>query len=216
MNERSVWHYLPPPGPLLSLLLIGMVLLSGLLYYRAVKIQRFLEPALALSQPRNEFTNSIGKTFEKEFGPKTPSGLRLKSSSILVEKSLLYSGGLILNLSARDEMQKLARIFLTLMKDEKTRSEISLVLIIARFPSYGGARGGHNMERIEAQRMMGLIQDALFQEQPELGVRYPHYFAAVAQATSPHEPNRNSVEFRIVPSEFLHIEVLERLQKYSY
>src|SRR5512143_2212095 len=59
MKGGSLWKYAPPPGPVISLLLIGLVLLSSLLYYRSVKIQRFLEPALALSQPRNEFAKHI-------------------------------------------------------------------------------------------------------------------------------------------------------------
>ena len=58
MRRWSFWNVVPP-GPLLSLLLIGLVLLSGLLYYRAVRIQRFMEPALALSQPRNDFSEAI-------------------------------------------------------------------------------------------------------------------------------------------------------------
>ena len=68
MNRRSLWKYVPPAGPVLSLLLIGLVVLSALLYYRAVKIQRFLEPALALSQPRNEFTKNISQNFQREIG----------------------------------------------------------------------------------------------------------------------------------------------------
>ncbi len=214
MNGKSLWKYTPPPGPTLSLLLIGLVLLSALIYYRAVKIQRFLEPALALSQPRNEFAKNINLIFQKEFGTKSIRGLRIKSSSILIETSLLFSGEGILKPSAQDDLQKLARVFLALMKDEHARSEISLVLIIGRFPSYG-ARGVNVSEMVAVQRMVGFIQNGLFQLEPELGIRYSSYFAGVAQPTSPHEGNRNLVEIRIIPSEFLHIEVLEKLEKYS-
>ena len=38
-----------PAGPLLSLALIGVMLLSAVLYYRAVRIQRFLEPSVAVT-----------------------------------------------------------------------------------------------------------------------------------------------------------------------
>jgi len=214
MSGKSPWSYIPPAGPVVSLILIGLVLLSGLLYYRAVKIQRFLEPALALSQPRNEFTKTINRNFQKEFGNMPIQGLKVRSSSILMEKSLLFTGDRMLKASAQEDLQRLARVFLALMKNDHTRSEISLVLIIGRFPSYG-ARGTNVAEWSQAGRMVGFIQDALFRLEPELGVRYSSYFVSVAQPTSPHQGGRDVVEFRIVPSEFLHIEVLEKLEKYS-
>ncbi len=215
MKKKTFWKYVPPAGPVLSLILIGLVLLSGLLYYRAVKIQRFLEPALALSQPRNEFTKNINSIFETEFGTKSITGLKVRTSSILMEMSLLYSADGKPKASARDDLQRLARIFLSLMKDDHTRSEISQVLIIGRYPSYG-VTGTTIMERARVQQMVGIIQDALFQLEPELGMRYAPYFVGAAQPASPQEKKSDVVEFRIVPSEFLHIEVLEKLEKYAY
>jgi hypothetical protein len=215
MNGKSLWKYVPPAGPVLSLLLTGLVLLSALIYYRAVKIQRFLEPALALSQPRNEFSKNITRIFQKEFGAKSVKGLMLKSSSILMEKSWLVSGEGTLNASAQTDLRKLARVFLALMKDDHTRSEISLVLIIGRFPSHG-ASGTNVAEWAKAGRMVGFIQDAMFRLEPELGMRYTTSFASVLQPANPRDENMDIVEFRIIPSEFLHIEVLEKLEKYSH
>jgi len=215
MNVKSLWKYVPPAGPIFSITLIGLVLLSALLYYRAVKIQRFLEPALALSQPRNEFAKNINSIFEKEFKTKSIKGLKIRSSSILMETSLLFSGDGAVKASAQDDLQKLARVFLSLMKDDHTRSEISQVLIIGRYPSYGFTRATI-VERLKVQRMVGFIQDALFQLEPELGIRYATYFEGAAQQTNPQEKKSEVVEFRIVPSEFLHIEVLEKLEKYAY
>ena len=215
MNGKSPWKYVPPAGPVLSLLLTGLVLLSALIYYRAVKIQRFLEPALALSQPRNEFSKNITRIFQKEFGPKSVKGLTLKSSSILMEKSLLISREGTLNASAQADLRKLARVFLALMKDDHARSEISLVLIIGRFPSHG-ASGTNVAEWAKAGRMVGFIQDAMFRLEPGLGMRYSTSFASVVQPANPRDENMDIVEFRIIPSEFLHMEVLEKLEKYSH
>jgi hypothetical protein len=219
MSPRSLWKYLPPAGPVLSLTLIGLVLLSGLLYYRAIKIQRFLEPALAISQPRSEFTRNISQTFQKEFGDESVAGIKVRTSSFLIERTLLFSPQGVLNADARDEVRKFARVFLSLMEESHTRSDISLVLIIARFPAYGPmvpALSALAMaERSKAQRMTGSLQDALFLAEPELGRKYGAYFVAAAQPTNPHDANRDQVEFRIIPSEFLHIEVLEKLEKYS-
>ncbi|NTW57725.1 MAG: hypothetical protein HGB21_02480 [Nitrospirae bacterium] len=215
MNSRSLWKYLPPAGPILSLTLISLVVVSAFLYYRAVKIQRFLEPALALSQPRNEFSKSFKQIIEREFGAKAMEGMKIKASSILIERSLLFSGDGTLKASAQVSLQRLARVFLSLMQDDRRRSEISLVLILARFPSYG-AMGVNVAERMKVQRSVSLIQDALFQAEPELNIRYSTYFVGTSQPTTPHEQNMELVELRIIPSEFLHIEALDKLEKYSY
>lgn len=215
MKIKAFWKYAPPVGPVLSLLLIGLVLLSALLYYRAIKIQRFLEPALAISQPRNEFSKGLKLMFQKEYGAESIKGLTVRASSILIEKSFLFSGDGVLKASAQADLQKLARIFLLLMDDGLTRSDISLVLIIARFPS-SGTWLTYSTERMKAQRMVGFIQDALFFAEPQLGIRYGTSFAAAAQPANPKEGNRELIELRIIPSELLHIKVLEKLEKYSF
>src|SRR5574341_533273 len=91
MNAKSLWKFVPPAGPVLSLLLIGLLLLSALVYYRAVRIQRFLEPALAMSQPRNEFAESVNQAFREEFGPGPFRSLKATSNSILIERGLLFT-----------------------------------------------------------------------------------------------------------------------------
>ena len=215
MKAGAPWKYLPPPGPLLGLLLIGFVLLSGLLYYRAVTVQRFLEPALALSQPQNEFSKNITRIFRREFGPEALPGLTLASNSILMEKALLVSGEGRLASSAQTDLRKLARIFLALMKDEHAKSEISLVLIIGRIPSHG-VHGTDVVEWAKAGRMVGFIQDELFRLEPDLGRRYATSFASVVLPANSYEAGEDFVEFRIMPSEFLHVEVLEKLEKYYH
>ena len=101
------------------------------------------------------------------------------------------------------------------MENEQTRSDISLVLIISRFPS-SGTWLMYAGERMLAQRTGGFIQDALFFAEPQLGIRYGTYFVAAAQPTSMMEGNRELIEFRIIPSELLHIKVLEKLEKYAF
>jgi hypothetical protein len=214
MMGKTPWKYIPPPGPVISLALIGLVLLSSLLYYRSVKIQRFLEPALALSQPRNEFTKHIKQIIQKEFGAKSVKGLTVKTSSIVMETSLLFSQNGALKPSAQTDLQKLARVFLALMKDDHLRSEVSLILVIG-YVHPPGAREVAAAEKMQVVRMVGFIQDVLFKLEPELGRGYAPYFAAAVRPVDPHQGNAAVVEFRIIPSEYLHIEVLEKLEKYS-
>jgi len=214
MKGRSLWNAVPPAGPVLSLLLIGLVLLSALLYYRAVNIQRFLEPALALSQPRNEFSKKVRKLFQKEYGADPIKGLTVRTGSIIIEKSFLFGEDGNLKASARANIQKLARIFLSLMEDERTRSDVSQVMILARFP-IGGDWTRYEAERISMYRLAIFMQDALFFAEPRLGTTYATYFAAAAQPVAVKEGNQELIEIRIIPSEFLHIRALEKLEKYA-
>lgn len=215
MNGRSLWKYVPPAGPVLSLALIGLLLLSAILYYRAIKIQRFLEPALAISQPRNEFAESVNLLFRKEFGAQSITGIKVRTSSIVMRKSLLFSEEGALKATAPFVLRKLARVFLSLLEDEHTRPNISFVLINARFP-LDWTRSSNTAERMKVQRMVGLLQDVLFQAEPKLGRRYGAYFVTAAQPTYPTDGNIEMIELRIIPSELLHIEVLQKLMKYAY
>jgi len=214
MNASPAQKHVPPAGPVLSLILIGLVILSALQYYRAVKIQRFLEPALALSQPRNQFTKNVNQIFDSEFGMQPVRGLKVKSNAIFMDLSLLFFPDGTVKASAKEDLRKLAHVFLALMRDDHMRSEINLILVIGRYPSSGVSRATA-LERLKVQQVTGIIQDSLFQIEPELGIRYSPYFAVSALPMDSHAPERDVVEFRFIPSEFLHIEVLDRLEKYS-
>ena len=215
MNRRSLWKYVPPAGPVLSLLLIGLVVLSALLYYRAVKIQRFLEPALALSQPRNEFTRNISLNFQREFGARQIGGLRARTSSILIDRSLLFSADGALKPSAKIIIKKLSRLFLSLLEDAGTRKYISIVLVSFHYPD-GGSNHAAKAGRMQAQQMVGLLQDALYEEEPELGAKFKAYFALTIQPEHFRRGEAGVIELRIIPSELLHIEVLQKLVKYAH
>ncbi len=215
MNRRSLWKYVPPAGPVLSLLLIGLVVLSALLYYRAVKIQRFLEPVLALSQPRNEFTRNISLNFQREFGARQIGGLRARTSSIIIDRSLLFSANGTLKPSSKAIIKKLSRLFLSLLADTRTRNNISIVLVSFHYPD-DGPKHAAKAGRMQAQQMAGLLQDSLYAAEPELGEKFKAYFAATVQPEHLRRGEAGVIELRIIPSELLHIEVLQKLVKYTY
>jgi len=210
--KRSLWSYIPP-GPLLNVLLVGLVLLSGLLYYRAVKIQRFLEPALALSQPRNDFSRAIAQIVEKEFGKGPFRGLEVRTNSLIVDEALLVSSDNKLHAEGRTVLQKLSRVFLTLLDDKGTRADISLVLISAGYSP--GSSVSDAGKRLKVQHMLGNVLDVLFLEEPLLKAHYQSFFATAPRPAPPRNGRQSLIEFRIIPSEMLHMEVLQRLQKYA-
>ncbi len=215
MTPRTLWKYVPPAGPVLSLLLIGLVVLSALLYYRAVKIQRFLEPVLALSQPRNEFTRSISLNFQREFGAQQVGGLQARTSSIVVNQRLLFSADGSRKPSSKIIIRKLSRLFLSLLEDARTRSNISLVLVSFRYPA-DGSKQAAAAARARAQQMAGILQDSFYEAEPELETKFKAYFAATVQPEHLRRGESEVIELRIIPSELLHIEVLQKLVKYAH
>ena len=123
--------FLIPPGPIMSLTLIGIMFLSGLLYYRAVKIQRFLEPALAISQPRSEFTDAVNSFLKREFEPAGIRGIRLMMGTIFVDTAVFQSHE---GSSASPMVKRLARVLVSALNDNYLRAHVDLVLIVARYP----------------------------------------------------------------------------------
>lgn len=216
MRFFSLGKFILKPGPILVLTLIGILLLSAVIYYRAIKIQRFLEPALAISEPRLKFNQTIKEILAKEFGTREPRGIKFKWGSIFVEQSLLLlhtthpvkgSEPLVL--------RKLSRVFLSVLKDPATRNNISLILICMKYPA--GPDTTLNKElRFQIQEKAVLILNALFVAEPELEKNYRLYLAATALPVNAAQGEPSVLEFRLVPAERLHIEILERLEKYSY
>ena len=212
MKMESFKKYMLPPGPILSLTLIGLMLLSGLLYYRAIKIQRFLEPAFAISEPRIQFTQSVNNLLVREFGGGDVKGIRFMGGSIFVSQSLLlesvhHEGG------GTGIIEKLSRVFLTALHDPDIRGHISLILVNTKFGMSGDSATNKNM-RAQTQQLADMVLSALYSADPRLEKYYGRYFAASALGVNPASTEVGWIEFRIVPTERMHIEVLQKLEKY--
>ena len=216
MKLNSIKKFIPPLGPLFSLTLIGLLLLSAIIYYRAVKIQRFLEPALAISEPRMKFTQNIRDLLVREFSPNQMKGIRFRAGTIIVDQSLLFE-------SAHSEggptgpevLRKLSRVLHAALSNPETRENISLILINARFPLTQDTMRNRQI-RFEVQDRAVLILNSLYTIDPRLERDYSKYFAATSLPTITPEKSGPVVEFRIIPTERLHIEVLQRLERYAY
>lgn len=215
MKKDLTRKFIPPPGPLLSLILIGVLLLSGLLYYRAVKIQRFLEPALAISQPRIKFSKNINNLLLKEFGKEESRRIRFRAGSILVERSLLFAGDRNIERAEPEILKKLSHVFLSALNDPATRDNISLIMVGIRFP-VGPDITSNEESRYQILKRAASILGSIYAAEPKLERDYGKYFAAIAMPVDPEVKEINWIEFRIIPSEMLHIEVLQRLEKYAY
>lgn len=199
-----------PAGPVFALLLVGLLLLSGLFYYRAVNVQRYLEPALALSLPRSILAQRINAALEREFDGSAVNGIRLRSSAIIVEKDLLFASAGGLRREAPVLLRKLARVYLAAL-DDQTRPDVSMILVITRYPAQDDKTGAL---RSEQQRQAGRILDALFGSEPALAEKLGRYFASAAMPASRLMQDPDTIEFQIIPSELMHAGVLQSLVKY--
>jgi len=215
MKGAGIKKFILPPGPILILTLIGLLLLSALLYYRAVKIQRFLEPALAITQPRITFSKNINNLLLREFGKEESKGIKFKTGSILVEPSLLLAGVHKINGEDTVVLKKLSHVFLAALSDPDIRKNISLIIVSTRLPL--SPEIGPNKElRNQAQNRAELILNSMYKVAPGLESKYGRYFAATALPVDPAVKDTDWIEFRIIPTERLHIEVLQRLEKYAH
>jgi len=205
--------FLIPPGPIMSLTLIGIMFLSGLLYYRAVKVQRFLEPALAISQPRSEFTDAVNSFLKREFEPAGVKGVRLIMGTIVVDPAVFLEGRGREGGSASPMVKRLARVFVSALNDNYLRAHVDLVLIVARYPMQPD-EGANRQMKLRMRERSAMVLDSLFKAEPLLEKRYALYFAATAMPANPAKGGADRIEVRIIPSDQLHIEVLQRLKKY--
>ncbi len=216
MSDRAR-KFIPPVGPLFSLTLIGLLLLSTIIYYRAVKIQRFLEPALAISEPRMKFNQNIRELLAAEFSPKEMKGIKFRAGTIVVDESLIFErshaeGGN----TGPAALRKLSRFFLAALNKAEIRENISLILITERFPVSKDLIVNRQM-RFQAQDRAALILNSIFSAEPRLENEYTKFFTATAIPASGSLKKEDAVvEFRIIPTERLHIDVLQKLEQYAY
>ncbi|MDA8242349.1 MAG: hypothetical protein M0Z67_18515 [Nitrospiraceae bacterium] len=217
MRSDADTKFFPSLGPLFSLTLVGLLLLSALIYYRAVKIQRFLEPALAISEPRMKFSQDIKDLLSREFSPKEMKGIKFRAGTITVDESLIFERPHSKERpTGPPVLRKLSRVFLTALDNPEMRENISLIQITERFP-LSKDMILNRQARFEVQDRAVLILNSLFTAEPRLEKDYTTFFTATAiPAVEPAGMGGIAVEFRIIPTERLHIEVLERLERYTY
>jgi len=214
MKDNVIKKIMISTGPILSLTLIGILVLSALLYYRAVKIQRFLEPALAITEPRIKFNQEINNLLIKEFGT-TAKGITFRRGSIFVDQSLLFAFPHHRGVSNPLILNKLSRVFLSALSNPDISSHISLILISINLPLTADSNLNKEL-RFEGQKMTAYILNTLYAAEPVLEKQYGKYFAVTAISAGPPVQEPKLIEFRMIPSERLHIQVLERLEQYFY
>lgn len=201
-----------PPGPILTMTLIGVMLLGVLLYYKAGRIQRFLEPTVAINEPRISFNRSVSNLLIEELGSSDVQGVVYTGSQLLIHKTLLYQGADFRGNSP--VMQKLGRVFYSVLNDDALRPYIESVIVSTRAQLSTEPEQNRHMREFhdtEAQ----FILNALLSAKPELEQSYGRYFESTVVLMDMRSDEGDWVAFRIIPSEKPHIDLLKKLQKYA-
>jgi hypothetical protein len=202
------------PGPVLALALIGLMVLCGLLYYKAVRFQRFLEPALALTQPGSEFDEDVRDHLRSEFGPEYVNDIRYAQGTILVSEAALVGKesegrGMVV-------YEKLSSVFVKILEDVDMRGDVRVILVstMARVSDDPKLVQFNADSRRKTQDRADDILNVLYEVEPELETTYGLFFETTAIPVYSEMIDTSWVNFRLMPSEKLHIEVLQKLEKY--
>lgn len=198
-----------PTEPLVFALLIGLLLGGSVLYYRAVRFQRFVEPTLAMLQPRITFADNIRRMLLSELDSKTLEGMELIGTTIRVRNSLIADSN-----AQSSILRRLGHVFDKMLRDPSMKSNIQMILIKAYAP-VGDSVHINLMNRVARQERAYMVLEGMFRVTPELEKEFPNYFSATAVSSFKQTAEQEWVEFDIIPSERIHIEVLQRLEKYA-
>jgi len=209
-NPRRFFH----AEQMIGLILAGILMLSGLLYYRAVRAQRYLEPTLALAVPRISFTRRVQALIASEFGPSGNEGILSVSNSIFVSDSMLFTDPESREHTDPEFFRKLGRVFGNIFVDQDMLDQFDLVLVGASLP-LSPHRGMDRIKRVEMQYISEAVLDALYAAAPALKNRFGQYFAATALPVRSTKSDQ-WVEFRLIPSEHVHKEMIRSLGKYYF
>jgi hypothetical protein len=213
VSFKRLKKFMLPSGPILVLTLVGLMFTSALLYYKAVRAQRYLEPSLSIAQPRIDFMQDLRSLLEKEFGAEKVKGIVLVGHSVFVDGSLIFSEPVLWKTIDGTFLKKLGKVFLSMLEDPDMRSQFDLILVNTRM-KVSPEMAVNVKKRNEKQYIAESIMNALYEVDPNL-LKYYDTFTATA---IPVQPSMNDgwVEFRIVPSEHLHIELMKSLGKYMF
>jgi hypothetical protein len=155
----------------------------------------------------------MGRLLEKEFGPKKIRGVILGTDSIFVNDLLIFTDPVIRDATNPVFLKKLSQLFLSMLQDQEMRPHLDLILVSTRF--HVSPRPEVNRKRrIHEQNIARSIMESMYQVEPSL-TRYYGIFAATALPV-PRNKNKHWVEFRIIRSEHMHIELMKSLKKYFF
>ena len=198
-----------PTEPFITLILIGLLLTGVTLYYKAINLQRFLEPALAVLEPSVTFTSKINKTARNKLSHATDNKIVIRGNNLSIHKSLFRSAE---HKQIPLIVREMGSFIKTILNDKTLSNDIQSVIIKANVPIHAALAepGLYDNMRLQAEAVLNTIM----QLEPSLASTNAHKMGSLAM----YSKNPGAAEWltlEVVPSEMLHIKVLERMSKYT-
>ena len=195
----------------MTLALMSLLLLSLVVYYRAVRIQKFSELALAIYQPQNEFRQKTLGPFIKLFDKKKISRIAYTDNSFCIEEPLLLVGEQNSNIPQQTIMGDLGKTFHEILQDPELRSNIDMILVSTIEPlSPSMSLSNKNFRSL--QEKSDSVLWSLFVAEPELKQKYSSFFTSTVISTADVESDQCMIEFRFIPNNRLYTNYLQRVQ----
>lgn len=211
MRDSQHPRKLVPVEPVVILTLIGMILTGALLYYRSVNFQRFLEPSLAVLEPRTIFASRLSKITSEEIAGEPAGMVVVKRTSIMLHKSLFTQ---VSDQGLPSVIPKLSRALLKLLSDDWMAANIEMIIVKTSFPLEAAKSDDFTIQN-QMREQSDMVLKAVLGTEPALAARFADRFASTA-VYSRVQGSSDWITLAIIPSERLHIEVLERLGKYAH
>ena len=211
MGSAKLTRFLPPLRVVMTLALMSLLLLSLVVYYRATRIQRFSELALAIYQPQNDFSQKMIGPFIKLFNEKKISTIRHTSNSLFIDESLLVMVAQNNKDNQPTIVRDLGKIFHAILQDPELRSNIELILVSTIGPVSPGmslSTKNHRTLQVKSESVLR----SLFMAEPELEQKYSSFFASTVISATDVERDQYLVEFRFIPNDRLYLKYLQRVQ----
>ncbi len=213
MGNNHDKKYNIPLGLLFSLTLVGLLLLSAMMYNRAEKFQRFIEPIIAVSRPKITFALKLNKLLIKEFGNSNTNVIRSTLNSIIIHESVLRIMSPQERSSSSAILGKLGSIFLAILKDPDISPYIDLILVNRKIPRTNDVNVNIKV-RQHMQDWSEQILNSIYKTTPELERNYSIYFTATAMPVRTTLQEMNWIEFRFIFTERLQKDIVKELGKY--
>lgn len=207
MRAEDLRKLVLPPGPILSVTLIGLVLLGSVLYYKAVSVQRRMEPVMAFLRPRMEFSGALDAAINRVFPEKYKELIIVSPDAVYAGNDLIYTKAGTLDAEA---VAGLSRLVGEMIGNPETKRHINLILVTVRYPLAESPEESAKNRHIASKRAEG-IMDAVLGGVRAPGVQARPYLASAAIGVSPESPRLDWVEFKIIHTDQFNLEMLNRL-----
>lgn len=211
MGSAKLTRFLPPLRVVMTLALMSLLLLSLIVYYRAVRIQKFSELTLAIYQPQKEFRQKTLGPFIKLFDKKKLSSIAFTDNSFCLEEPLLLMDEPNGKNTQPTITGDLGKTFHAILQDNELRSNIELILVSTIEPLSPSMSLSNKNFRSQQEKSDSVLR-SLLEAEPELKQKYSSFFASMAVSTADVERDQCLIEFRFIPNNRLYTNYLQRVK----